>query len=286
MKTNALLKKIAVLVAAISFATGANAQSTLEKLKKENAVRIGFANEAPWSFAQTDGTLSGVDYELASLVFGKLGVSQVEGVLTKFGSLIPGLKASRFDAIVAGLYIRPARCEQVAFSEPTIAVGDAVVVAAGNPKKITSFKSVADNPALKLAGVVGAATTQNAKAAGVTDAQLVMFPDFASALAAVKAGRADGALQTAVTAATTVRMANDPTIERALPFEQAIINGKPSLNFAAFAFRPEDKDLLEAFNAELVKALGTKEHQDILAKYGISTNEIPKGVRTADVCKP
>jgi len=286
MKTNALLTRLAVLVAAITFATGAAAQSTLERLKKENAVRIGFANEAPWSFAQTDGTLSGVDYELASLVFGRLGIGQVEGVLTKFGSLIPGLKASRFDAIVAGLYVRPARCEQVAFSEPTIAVGDAVVVAAGNPKKITSFKSVADNPALKLAGVVGAATTQNAKAAGVTDAQLVMFPDFASALAAVKAGRADGALQTAVTAATTVRMANDPTLERALPFEQAIITGKPSLNFAAFAFRPEDKDLLEAFNAELVKVLGTKEHQDILAKYGISANEIPKGVRTADVCKP
>jgi polar amino acid transport system substrate-binding protein len=286
MTINAFLTRIAVLVAAVGIATGAAAQSTLEKLKKENAVRIGFANEAPWSFAQTDGTVSGVDYDLASLVFGKLGINQVEGVLTKFGSLIPGLKASRFDTIVAGLYIRPARCEQVAFSEPTIAVGDAVVVAAGNPKKITSFKSVAENPSFKLAGVVGAATTQNAKAAGVTDAQLVMFPDFASALAAVKAGRADGALQTAVTAATTIRMANDPSIERALPFEQAIINGKPSLNFAAFAFRPEDKDLLEAFNAELVKILGTKEHLDILSKYGISANEIPKGVRTADVCKP
>ena len=111
MTINAFLTRIAVLVAAVGIATGAAAQSTLEKLKKENAVRIGFANEAPWSFAQTDGTVSGVDYDLASLVFGKLGINQVEGVLTKFGSLIPGLKASRFDTIVAGLYIRPARCE-------------------------------------------------------------------------------------------------------------------------------------------------------------------------------
>jgi polar amino acid transport system substrate-binding protein len=113
-----------------------------------------------------------------------------------------------------------------------------------------------------------------------------MFPDFASALAAVKAGRADGALQTAVTAAWTVRTSNDPMIERAMPFEQAIINGKPSLNYAGFAFRPEDKDLLEAFNAELVKVIGSKEHLDILAKYGILPSEVPKNVRTADLCKP
>src|SRR2546429_9669343 len=101
-----------------------------------------------------------------------------------FGSLIPGLQANRFDVVVAGFYIRPARCEQVAFSEPTIAVGDAVIVKAGNPKRINSYKSVVDNSSIKLAGVVGAATAKNAIAAGVPEDRVIMFPDYVSQVAA------------------------------------------------------------------------------------------------------
>jgi polar amino acid transport system substrate-binding protein len=275
-----------IAFALIAIGTAAQAQGTFERIKKDGVVRIGFANEAPWSFAQSDGTIAGADYELASPIFSKLGVGSLEGVITKFGSLIPGLKANRFDVVVAGFYIRPARCEQVAFSEPTVAVGDAIIVKAGNPKKISSYKSVVADPSLKLGGVVGAATAQNAKNAGVPDSQLVMFPDFVSAIAALKAGRVDGALQTAITAQATVKSSNDPTIERALPFEQAVINGKPTLNYAGFAFRPEDKDLVSAFNAELAKTLGGPEHLKILEKYSISPNEIPKGVTTESLCKP
>ena len=275
-----------IAFALITVGTAAQAQGTFERIKKVGVVRIGFANEAPWSFAQSDGTIAGADYELASLIFSKLGVGSLEGVITKFGSLIPGLKANRFDVVVAGFYIRPARCEQVAFSEPTVAVGDAIIVKAGNPKKISSYKSITADPSLKLGGVVGAATAQNAKNAGVPDSQLVMFPDFVSAIAALKAGRVDGALQTAITAQATVKSSNDPTIERALPFEQAVINGKPTLNYAGFAFRPEDKNLVSAFNVELAKTLGGPEHLKILEKYSISPNEIPIGVTTESLCKP
>jgi polar amino acid transport system substrate-binding protein len=282
----AVFAKALAALTLITIATAAQAQGTFERIRKDGVVRIGFANEAPWSFAQSDGTIAGADYELASLIFAHLGSASLEGVITKFGSLIPGLKANRFDVVVAGFYIRPARCEQVAFSEPTVAVGDAIIVKSGNPKKISSYKSVIGNPSLKLGGVIGAATAQNAKNAGVPDSQLIMFPDFVSAVAALKADRVDGALQTAITAQATVKSSNDPTIERALPFEQAVINGKPTLNYAGFAFRPEDKDLVTAFNAELAKMLGGPEHLKILEKYAISPNEIPKGVTTESLCKP
>jgi polar amino acid transport system substrate-binding protein len=278
--------KILIALTLATASMHAHAQGTLDRIKKDGVVRIGFANEAPWSFAQTDGTIAGADFELAKLVFDKMGIPALEGVVTKFGSLIPGLKANRFDAIVAGLYIRPARCEQVAFSEPTTAVGDALVVKAGNPKKLTSFKAVIADPSVKLGGVVGAATAQNAKSAGIPDSQMIMFPDFVSAMAALKSGRVDGALQTAITAQNTVVTSKDPTIERALPFEQAVINGKPAINYSAFAFRLEDQDLVAAFNVELAKTLGSPEHLKILEKYSISPNEIAKGVLTASVCKP
>jgi polar amino acid transport system substrate-binding protein len=268
----------------MAVSASAQAQDTLARIKKEGVVRIGFANEAPWSFAKADGTIAGADYEFASLIFSHLGVPALEGVITKFGSLIPGLQADRFDVVVAGFYIRPARCEQVTFSEPTVAVGDSIIVKAGNPKKISGYKSVVANPTLKLAGVVGAATAGNAKDAGVPDSQLVMFPDFVSAISALKAGRVDGALQTAISAEATVK--SDTSLERALPFEQPIINGKSRVNYAGYAFRPKDTDLIAAVNAELAKSLGGPEHLAILAKYSISPNEIPKGVTTKELCKP
>jgi ABC-type amino acid transport substrate-binding protein len=49
------------------------------------------------SYAKPDGTIAGAEYELAKLVFKKLGVPNLEGVLAKFGSLIPALQANRFD---------------------------------------------------------------------------------------------------------------------------------------------------------------------------------------------
>jgi polar amino acid transport system substrate-binding protein len=278
-----LAKSLLVLILTAASAS-ARAEDALARIKNEGVVRIGFANEAPWSFANADGTIAGADYEFASLIFSRIGVPTLEGVITKFGSLIPGLQADRFDVVVAGFYIRPARCEQVTFSEPTVAVGDSIIVRTGNPKKISSYKSVIDNQSIKLGGVVGAATARNAKDSGIPDSQLVMFPDFVSAISALKADRIDGALQTAISAEATVK--NDPSIERALPFEQAIINGKSTVNYAGYAFRPKDKELIAAVNAELAKILGGPEHLKILAKYSISSNEVPKGVTTKELCKP
>src|SRR4051794_35676063 len=72
------------------------AETTLERAKKDGFVRIGFANEAPFGYATPDGKLTGEAPEVAKAVLAKMGIPQVDGVLTEFGSLIPGLKARRF----------------------------------------------------------------------------------------------------------------------------------------------------------------------------------------------
>ena len=80
----------------------ANAETTLEKAKRDGYVRVGFANEAPYGFATPDGKLTGESPEVVKAILKKLGINQVDGVLTEFGSLIPGLQAGRFDMIAAG----------------------------------------------------------------------------------------------------------------------------------------------------------------------------------------
>ena len=106
-------------------------ESTLDRVMREGVIRVG--NENPYAFAKPDGTLSGEAVEVARAVFEDMGIGEMEGVLTEFGSLIPGLQAGRFDVITAGMYVNPNRCEQVLFADPEYKIGEALIVAAGNP---------------------------------------------------------------------------------------------------------------------------------------------------------
>src|SRR5687767_7474356 len=137
--TRRTLFALAVGAAAITTAFAAQAQTTLERAKEDGFIRVGFANEAPFGYATPDGKLTGESPEVVRAVLAKMGIDQVDGVLTEFGSLIPGLQAGRFDIIAAGMFVNPKRCEQVQFSEPTYGIGQAFLVAAGNPKEIADY---------------------------------------------------------------------------------------------------------------------------------------------------
>ncbi len=121
--------KVGAAIGAIilGLTAGAQAQSTLEKARNEGVIRIGFANEAPYGYATPSGELTGEAPAVAKEIFSRLGIENVEGVLTEFGSLIPGLRAGRFDVIAAGMFIPPERCAQIQFSEPSYGIGQAML---------------------------------------------------------------------------------------------------------------------------------------------------------------
>jgi len=122
----------AAAVTAVSSA-GASAETTLERAKKQGYIRVGFANEAPFAYATPDGKLTGEAPEIAKVILKRMGIPEVDGVLTEFGSLIPGVKARRFDIIAAGMFINPKRCKEIAFSEPSYGIGEAILVKIGQP---------------------------------------------------------------------------------------------------------------------------------------------------------
>src|SRR5438552_15526710 len=178
------LGKIArgIAFAGLALAVGASlsaarADATLDQAKKAGYIRVGFANESPFAYATPDGKLTGEAPEVAKAVLKKLGINQVDGVLTEFGSLIPGLQAGRFDMIAAGMFITPKRCEQIQFSEPSYGIGQAFLVKKGNPKGIKDYSTIATNKSLKLAVMAGAVEAGYAKDSGVGQPQLVVLPD-------------------------------------------------------------------------------------------------------------
>ncbi len=260
-------------------ATAAMAQTTLEKAKESGYIRVGFANEAPFGFATPDGKLTGEAPEVAKAVLAKMGINEVDGVLTEFGSLIPGLKAGRFDIIAAGMFVNPARCQEIAFSEPSYGIGQAMLVPTGNPKGIVDYATIAANPDLKLAVMAGAVEAGYADAAGVPMDQIVSLPDQSSLVAAVQSGRADAASLTALSIADMASKADG--VESTKPFGE--VAGESVKGHGAFGFRKEDTDLLEAFNAQLKAFLGTPEHIALVEPFGFGADYLPNKT-TAELC--
>ncbi len=202
----------------------------------------------------------------------QIGVNEVDGVLTEWGALIPGLKAGRFDAIVASMYITPKRCEQMLFANPTYRIGQALIVKTGDPKGISTYAD-AVNKNLKLAFVAGSAEIDLPRQAGIKRSQEVTVPNFAAAVATLKAGRASGAAFNSLTAKEFA--GKDEGIERAEPFtfEHKV---KTYQGEGSFGFRLADTSLRDAVNAELAKFLGTTEHLKMVTAFGFDASNLPE----------
>jgi polar amino acid transport system substrate-binding protein len=279
----AMLAGIALLGAAAVMAASAlataKAETTLERARKQGFIRIAFSNEAPFAFATPDGKLTGEAPEIAKVILKKIGIAEVDGVLTEFGSLIPGLKAGRFDIIAAGMFINPKRCQEIAFSEPSYGIGQAMLVKQGNPKSIHDYSSFAQNKNLKLAVMAGAVEGGYAKEAGVDPGQLSVLPDQSSLLAAVVSGRVDGAALTALSIADMAKKGQG--VESTPPFAE--VAGKSVMGHGGFGFRKEDKDLLDAFNKELKSFIGSPEHLALVTPLGFGKGYLPTKT-TAQLC--
>ncbi|WP_372656735.1 ectoine/hydroxyectoine ABC transporter substrate-binding protein EhuB [Hydrogenophaga sp.] len=250
----------------------AAAETTLERVQKQGYIRVGFANEAPYAFATADGKLNGESPTVFRHVMEQLGVKEVDGVLTEWGALIPGLKAGRFDAIVASMYITPKRCKQIAFANPTYGIGEALIVKKGNPDGINNYGDAVEKK-LKIAFVAGTAEIDHARLAGMKRAQEVTVPNFAAAVATVKSGRASAAAFTSLTAKDLA--SKDDAIERAEPFTFTH-EGKKYKGEGSFGFRMADTSLRDAVNVELAKFLGTPEHLKMVGAFGFDASNLPE----------
>src|SRR5699024_7160846 len=133
-------------------ADGNGDDGRVAELQEAGTLNVGFAND-PHSAHQNSDTreLEGATLVIATAGFEEDGVEEVDGHLTDWGELIPGVQAGQYDVITAGMAILPDRCENAIFSEPEMQYGEGLVVAAGNPEDIQSYADIADNPDVTLA---------------------------------------------------------------------------------------------------------------------------------------
>ena len=270
----------AALTAALTACAGAGAMAAglLEKANAGETVRIGFANEVPWAYPGDGDAPKGFVNSIALGVLDKMGITNIEPVVTDWGGLIPGLNANRFDVITGGMYILESRCENVDFSEPIGVFGDAFIVAGGNPKGIQTYVDIRDKGAILVTGA-GYNIVEVAKREGIADDNVMQVPGPTEILAAVRAGRADAGGVTFFTARVLAEQAGgeiDITDPSLLP--------EWTLSWVGIGFRKDDDEFRGAFNAALKDYIGTDEMLAGVAEYGYTEHQLPGDVTMEYAC--
>lgn len=262
-------------------------KSTLETIQDQGYVTVGFANEQPYAYMNEDLELTGVSVDIARAVMENLGVDQIEGVLTEFATLIPGLQASRFDMATAGMFITPSRAggEGVQFGNPEFTIGEGMAVNVGNPKDLHSYEDISDHENATIAVPSGTIEYDYLIETGVPESRIVTVPDIASALSALQAGRADAMTATAPAIQSTVDQAGDPNLEIVEDFQQPVIGGEPVQEYGATVFREEDQEFVEAWNQELRNLEESGELLEIYEKYGFTEENLPEGITPDEAIK-
>lgn len=258
-------------------------KSFLDELREKGTVKVGFANEKPYAYEE-DGELKGAAVEIAKAVLNNLGIEEVEGQLSDFGNLIPGLGAGKFDLITAGMAIRPDRCENVAFGEPEITYGEGLIVETGNPMNLRSYKDVAANPDVKIAVMSGTTEIDFLLREGVADKQIMRVPDIPATFSAVESGRAHATTGTEMTIKMALESSNQDKLEFVNDFIQPDIEGNPS--YGAAAFRIDNDEFREAYNAELAKLKEEGKIAELIEPSGFSAemNVVDVDLTTASIC--
>lgn len=260
--------------------SGGEGGDTLAKIKEEGVITVGIAGEEPYSFKK-DGELTGATIAIHKKVFAELGVDEVKGVQTDWGSLIPGLNAGRFDIISAGMSILPDRCEQADFGHPEIMYTTALMTPKGNPEDVNDLHDVADAE-LELAVMSGAIESGYADTLGIKKMEVGSPQD---GMDAVLQGRADAFALTGISLRTMAENNPDAEVEVTEPFT-AVVDGKKQIGAGATVFRKGDDELREAYNKEIDKIVGDEQaFLDVVGEFGFTDAERPKGeITTEQLC--
>ena len=265
-----LIKSLTVLLVLLFSISSVSAKTLTERLADGHKLRLGFGTAVPWAYAGDGGEALGFVNMIALTVLEEMGITEHETKVFEWSGLIPGLNADRADMITGGMYILKSRCANMDFSDPIGVFGDAMLVPKGNPQNINNYADVIKTGA-KLVTGTGFNTVEAAKKYGVPDSQMLLVEGEVGILAAMKAGRADVAVQTFFGAKEHEKKTNgkfEVTDPKLMP--------KETLNVVGIGFRKTDDKFREAFNAALAKVMANPGKMlERAGKYGYDKAQLP-----------
>lgn len=275
----AALAVVGAVTAAAVFRTvwaqPASGRGLLAKLQAMKTVKVGVANQLPYSALNPDGTLTGAAPDFTKAIMGRLGIPNIEGFIGTYGQIIPGMLADRWDFVSASLTITQARCEQVLFCDPLVYDADVIV----------SLKETDPNPPDRLSDLArrsvtigvqaGGADQRAILAAGFPQDKVSQFSNDPAILDGLLAKRVQYVLMSGSPARTLIA-------QRKPDVAVASVLDTPSRG-SGCAFRKEDTDLYDAYQRELRAMKASGEFAAILRKYDFDSTDAAK-MTAAEAC--
>lgn len=152
-------------------------------------LRIGVEGAyPPFSFKESDGTLSGFDIDIALALCEQMQ-RECELVAQEWDGMIPALKARKFDAIVASMSITEERKRQIDFSEKYYQTPARLVA-----RKDVDFEGTPEGLAGKRIGLQRGATHQCYAEKTFPDAEIVLYGTQEEVFSDLALGRIDAQL--------------------------------------------------------------------------------------------
>lgn len=222
----------------------------------DEVLRIGTEGAyAPFNYTNADGTLGGFDVEIANAICADMQVS-CEIMAQDWDGIIPGLKAGKYDAIVAAMSVTPERAKQVAFTDPYFS--NALVFLA---KKDSSFdpSSSSDINAHSIAAQRSTISSQWLEDV-YPKANMKLYDTLSNAFLDLGSGRVDAMISDKLPA---IEWLGSPSgSDYVLKGDDIDIND----NFA-IAVRPDDEALQAKINQSLATLKSNGTYDKINQKY-------------------
>lgn len=252
---------VAALVLSVSACSAAGAKANPVKAKASavayTTVKPGkficamSGQYRPFNFFDASNKLVGFDVDICDAVAKDLGL-QAAPVTGVFTTLIAGLQANRFDAIIGSMASTPARLAQVDFTEPYYSTGAYLFVKKGS--------SIHDVTGLKNANVgVALGTTFDKYARTLTGvSKVTTYAVTVDALKDLAVGRVDGVIAQGFIGKFLAKGAN-------LKIES--VGGVLFPDIAAIPVNKSNPELTVAINKSLVKIRDNGTYAKISIKW-------------------
>ncbi|WP_316900338.1 basic amino acid ABC transporter substrate-binding protein [Pseudodesulfovibrio indicus] len=252
MKFNQLrIVVVLALTLLLGLSAVANAETTLEKVKKAGVITVGNSPDyPPFESIGDNGERVGFDVDLLKAIAAKLDL-KIQWVTMDFAAIVTAVQSGQVDMGMSGFSISPERAEQVDFSAPYFVSGQVIVV-----QSESAIDSAEALKGKKIAVQLG--TTGEQQADKIEGAEVVKPESYNIAFMMLNNKAAD-----AVIADISVA---DEFVKRGM-FKRA---GEP-LSYEEFAMisRKGNEDLLGALNKALEEVKQDGTYADLVKKWNL-----------------
>ncbi len=232
-----------------------------------DGVVLGIVPDFPWTY-QDEKTkeYKGLDVEILKDALRRIGISKVSYQVMPFDSLVPSLQAKRIDVIVDNIHENEGRLKVIDFTGPAYWYGGAIAVQKGNPKRITTWESLAG----KVVGTYRGTYYQPIMESRKDLKELKLFTTSDVEFADLSAGRVDAILDDDVKMLQFIKA--HPGINMELT--RIPLPGEHQLGYARYAFRKADVDLNHAISRAIAEMVADGTIVKFLVQHGLPARNI------------